>query len=278
MNMNKTILALLVLSLSGCTTPAAVSQFCASASATLAASQPVFEDLKQSCLREVNSRVEFGSFTRPLEDDAACTAIGKQSEGAAAAAKILADYFRAINSLASFGTAKAGSDAESLLTKTSGAVGASSAAQTALGSIAKFLVTAATSGYQQRALAKDLPQVSRNISDVTAALVTIVQNDYSGQLLKSEEQKLTIRYKDFARGKSPDVVLMLDARWQVEEQAIAQRRASARSLVTGLQALSKGFAELAANSRSLKGAEVPGLLAPYVSQLETLIPQIQKAF
>jgi hypothetical protein len=266
------------LALAGCTTPDAVAKFCASAITTLTSAQPVFADMKQSCLREVNSRTDFGTFTPPLEDDANCTAIGKQADGAEAAATVLADYFGAINALASFGTAKAGTDAQSLVTKTSAAVGAGSAAQTALGSIAQFLTTAATSGYQSRALEKDLPQVSKNIAAVTAALITVVQDDYVGRQLKSEEQKLTIRYKDFARNKSPEALLMLDTRWQAEEQAIAAKRQSARCLVTALEALSKCFVDLAAKSRSLKGKEVPGLLAPYIAQIQALIPQVQKAF
>jgi hypothetical protein len=71
---------------------------------------------------------------------------------------------------------------------------------------------------------------------------------------------------------------MLDTRWQSDEQAIESKRAAARSLVTSLNALSKGFADLAAKSRTLKGKEVPGLLAPYTTQMQTLIPQVQKAF
>jgi hypothetical protein len=269
---------MLALLLAGCTTPDAVSKFCASAATTLTAAQPVFGDLKQSCLREVNSRVDFGSFSPLVQDDASCDTVGKQADGAAAAAKVLAGYFGALNSLASFGTAKAGTDAQSLVSKTGAAVGENSKAQTALGSIAKLLVTAATSGYQEKQLEKDLPQASADISAVTDALITIIQDDYIGRLLKSEEEKQSFRYKFFAKGKSPEVVMMLDGRWQAEEQALEARRASARGAVTALGALSKGFSELAANSHRLKGKEMPGILAPYVTQLQTLLPQIQKAF
>jgi len=269
---------LAALSLTGCDTPDAVSKFCTSAMATLTAAQPVFADMKQSCLREVNSRTEFGTFKPPLEDDPNCAEVGQQADGSEAAAKVLSGYFGAINSIASFGTAKAGTDAQSLLTKTAAAVGENSASQKALGSIAQFLVSASTAGYQARQLEKDLPKVGANIANVTAGLVKIVQDDYIGRLLKSEEQKLAFRYEGYAHGKSPEIVLMLDTRWQSDEQAIESKRAAARSLVTSLNALSKGFADLAAKSRTLKGKEVPGLLAPYTTQMQTLIPQVQKAF
>lgn len=272
------LIAVVVFSLISCTTPSAVSQFCGSAATTLASAGPVFNDMQQSCLREVNFRSGFETFKPPLQSDPNCAAIGTQAAGAAAAAKVLSDYFSAINSLASFGTAKAGTDAQNLVTKTGAAVGASSAAQTALGSIAQFLVSAATSGYELRQLEKDLTKVSANVSAVVSALVTIVQADYVGRQLAKEEQDLTDHYVEFAKGKSPEVALMLDSRWNADEQALAAKRASAQSLIIALQALSKGFADLAANAHQLNAKEVPGLLGPYVTQLQALIPQIQKAF
>lgn len=272
------LVAVLALSLMSCTTPDAVSKFCGSAVATLTSANPIFDDMKLSCLREVNSREEFGTFKPPLGSDPNCTAIGDKAVGARAAAKLLSDYFSAINSLASFGTAKAGTDAQNLVAKTGAAVGASQEAQTALGSIAQFLVSAATSGYQQKQLEKDLTVVSGNISAVVKALITIVQDDYIGRELATEEQKLATRYREFAKDKSPEVKLLLDDRWHADEQALEAKRASAQSLITALQALSKGFADLAANAHQLKAKEVPGLLAPYVTQLQALIPQIQKAF
>jgi hypothetical protein len=272
------LVAVLVLPLVNCTTPDAVSKFCGSASTTLTSASLVFDDMKLSCLREINSRDEFGTFKPPVQSDPNCNAIGDQAAGAAAAAKVLSNYFSAINSLASFGTAKAGTDAQSLLSKTGAAVGASSPAQTALGSIAQFLVSAATSGYQRKQLEKDLPKVSANVSAVVSALITIVHDDYIDRQLGSEEQKLAVRYREFAKDKSPEIKLLLDDRWYADEQALAAKRASAQSLITALQSLSKGFADLAANAHQLRAKEVSGLLGPYATQLQALIPQIQKGF
>ena len=277
-------IAVLTLALVSCVTPEAVSKFCGSATATLTSSNAVFNDMKLSCLREVNSREELATFKPAIENDANCAAIGTQAAGAAAAAEMLSDYFGAINSLASFGSAKAGTDAQNLLTKTGAAVGASSAAQTALGSIAQFLVSAATSGYQQKSLEKDLTKVSGNINAVVNALITIVRDDYIGRQLASEEQKLSIRYRDFVKDNStkgplsPEAKLMLDDRWRADEAALEAKRASAKCLISALKAMAKGFQELAENAHQLKGKEVPGLLGPYTTQLQVLVPAIQKAF
>jgi hypothetical protein len=60
---------------------------------------------------------------------------------------------------------------------------------------------------------------------------------------------------------------------RVKRQRWIERNAPARHLIT----LSKGFADLAANARTVKAKELPNLLAPYAAQMQTLIPQIQKA-
>lgn len=228
--------------------------------------------MKASCLREVNSRVEFGTFQPPIESDPNCTESGDQAAGAAAAAKLLADYFDAINSPATFNSAKTSTDAQTGATKAGAAFHEDTAAQKAMGSIAQFLVSAATSGYKLGSLERDLSQASSNVSAVVNALVTIVQIDYIGRELKSEEEKLSIRYREFAKAKSPEVQLMLDDRWHADEQALNAKRASAQCLVIALQALSKGFAELAANTHKLNDKEVPALLTPYVTQIQALIP------
>jgi hypothetical protein len=276
-------IVLLNLTLACCVTPETVSKFCGSAAATLTSATPVFNDMKLSCLRAVNARDGLITFKPPTETNTSCTEIGDKAAGAVAAAKMLSHYFSAINALASFGRAKAGTDAEALLSKTGAAVGAGSTAQTALGSIAKFLVTAATGAYQQKQLDKDLTSVSTNIVTVANALKTIVQSDYLGQLDR-EAKDVSTRYLDFVKDNSrpnplsPEVRLMLADRWRAEEAAIEAKRGSAQCLISALDALSDGFRDLAANSHSLKAKQLPGLLEPYAAQLQTLVPQIQKAF
>lgn len=285
------IAVMLFCCLQSCSTPDAVSKFCGSAVATLTSAKPIFEDMKQSCLREVNSREDFGAFRPQLKEDPYCTAIGDQAEGAEAAAKLLADYFNAINAIASFGAAKtstseaaktsttpAATDTQSLAKKAGAAVSTSSPAQQAVVSIAQFLSSAVTAGYRGKSLDRDLAEVNANISAVVAALTDIVQEDYLDRQLKNEEDKLSIRYRDYAKGKSPEVQVMLDARWQADEQALEAKRASAQSLITALQAISKGMANLAANTHKLNTKDVSDLLAPYATQIESLLPQIQKAF
>jgi hypothetical protein len=269
----------LIFALSGCTTSDSVSEFCASATATLDAAGPVFADMKQSCLREVASRAEFGAFTPPAQDDANCIAIGDKAAGAQAALTILSDFYVALNDLASFGSTKAGADAQGSASQAEAAVGSGSSTASALGSLAKMIASASSGRYQQKQIEKDLASASGNITQVDDALIKILQEDYIGRQLGSEEEKLGVRYKEFAKlHPSPEVTLTLDHRWHSDERTLQARRASAKSLIAALNTLSKGTADLAANAPHLNAKESAALLEPYVVQLKSLLPLIQRGF
>jgi hypothetical protein len=136
----------LFFSTAGCDTPDAVSKFCSSAVTTLSSTATVFADLEGSCLREVNTTHDIGTFTRPVTSDPNCTAVKTQATAAESAAKLLSEYFSTINSLATVGTAKTSADAGTLVSNTAGAFQARSAEKTALDSIAQDL----TSGVMER--------------------------------------------------------------------------------------------------------------------------------
>jgi hypothetical protein len=114
---------------------------------------------------------------------------------------------------------------------------------------------------------------------VTNALVTIVNEQYLNRLLIDEEKKTRNRYVEFKKAaRSSEVTLSLEDKWQADLKTFESRRASARSLVAAMGAMSEGVSALAQKSHSLTAKEVPGLIAPYTAQLQVLIPQIQKAF
>jgi hypothetical protein len=267
------------LSLTGCDTPSAVSTFCGTATTTLSSASTVLADIRGSCLREVNTNRVIGSFTLPVTSDPNCALVGTQGDAAIAAAKLLAEYFSTINSLATIGTAKTSADANTLAANTAGVFAVGSAETTAVGSIAQDLTSGIMNVYQTRKLAQDLPKASSDVTAITNALITIIQTNYINQELANEEKKIANPYKTFLLAhNSPEVTLTLEGNWQADEQNLQARRVAANSAVTALQTLSKGFADLANNARTLKAKELSGLLEPYVTQMQTLVPQIQKAF
>lgn len=277
---NRRLLVVLgcLLALVGCNTPDAVSKFCASAQSSLASGNAIFDDMKQSCLREVNSRSDFGTFKAFDQSDSACASIGNQADGLKAATQVVSDYFLAINGIASFGIAKLGDDVNGLVTKAS--IGVPASQQAALGSVGKFLTTLIASGYQQKKLATDIPAVSKDVEVVVGNLAGVVQSKYIDDLLNDEEKKLAVRYGEFLKTHpgSAEVILSLNDRWQSDEAGIAAKRSSAMSYISAMKALAKGDADLAAHANHITAKELPALLSPYSAQLQALIPAIQKAF
>jgi hypothetical protein len=270
------------LALIACDTPDAVAKFCSSAVATFAAGNAIFDDMGASCLREVNLRKKLASFEAPVTTDDSCAQVAKEAAGAKAANNVLAEYFAALNALASFDTAKVGTDAKGLVDQASGAAKLSDSAKGALGQLGQFLASTMTGAYQRRQLERDLPAVSTNVAHVTDGLSTVVRRDY-GLLLRGEAQKLSDQYREFSQDQarrmplSVDTQLSLYARWKTDRDAIDARQTAADTFVMGLQSISNGLANLAANANRLTAKELPALLEPYVTELQTLIPAIQKA-
>jgi hypothetical protein len=264
----------------GCNAPDTVSKFCASAVTTISSTTNVLADQGPSCLREVNDNTSvLGSFNPRVTSDPNCALVATQASASISAAKLLSEYFSTLNSLATVGVSTPSSDAGTLAASAAGIPGATANQKTAISSMAQELTTGIMSVYQYRQLADDLPKAKTNVDDIVAALISVIQANYLDQLLNDEEKKLANPYKTFlSQHDSPEARLSLDQRWQADEQTLQARRASAQSAITALQTLQKGFDQLADNANKVKAQEVSSLLAPYVSQLQALIPQIQKAF
>ena len=269
--------------LASCNAPDTVAKFCSSAVATLKTGDALFDDMKASCIREAQTFESFGTFPVSDPNPAACDSVGKQGEGVKAASKLVSNYFTALNDLASFGTSKAGDDAQDLLTKASAAARLSAAPQKALSSVAGFLTRTATSGYQRKMLADDIVKVHQDIKIVLDGLAEAVGVVYLQQL-QDEELKTAARYKEFKlvaeqqHQWTADVTLVLDSRWQVDRATFAAKQKAALNYKTALETLAAGNEDLAAHARGIKADELVGLLSPYVAQLESLVPAIQKAY
>jgi hypothetical protein len=263
-----------------CDTPDTTSKFCSSAVTALSSTTSVLSDLGPSCLREVNNNTyELGSFDPPVPSDQHCAEIATQASASTAAAKLLSEYFSTLNSLATVGTSSAPKDAETLATNAAGIAGATSDQKTAFSSLAQYLTSGIIGAYQYRELAEDITKGKKDVDQIVAVLISVIQNQYIDKLLDDEEKKIANPYRTFLRQHdSPEARLSLDQRWQADERILQARRSSAQSAIAALQTLQKGFDQLADNANKVKAKDVPGLLAPYVSELQTLIPQIQKAF
>jgi hypothetical protein len=269
-------LAALLLSTSSCETPGGVAQFCSSAVTTLKTGDALFEDMKASCERIVAAGDKIGAFPTAERKAAACDDIGKHAADLKKESQKLADYFAALNELASFNSSKAQSSASEAAEETK----LPAAERKALGSIGSFLTQAATSGYQQKALAEQIVKMREDVDALLNGLGKAAGVVYAQQLTQ-EQAAVADRYRNFLLEHpnwSPDTLLTLDSRWQGDRAALAAKLKSAATYPAALETIAKGNNDLAAHAQALRAKELPGLLSPYATQLNSMISRIQKAF
>jgi hypothetical protein len=273
------VIALLFAPLPSCNAPDSVARFCSSAVVTLKTGDAVFDDMKASCIRDAQTFEPFGAFAATDPNPAACDNIGKQADGLKAASKLVLNYFTALNDVVNFGTSKAGDDSKAQAAKASSLAKLSAARQTALESVAGFLVRTAATGYEQKRMWEEIIKVHDDVRAVLDGLGEAVGVAYTQQL-QDEEQKTAARYKEFLlqHQGAADVILTLDSRWQSDRASFAAKQKAAQSYKAALDTLAKGNDDLAAHARGFKAKELSGLLSPYAAQLESLAPVIQKAF
>ena len=270
------VLLVLAIGESACDTPASVAKFCASAVAALQPGPLLLDDIKASCIRELETQQDFGKF--PIADPSApeCDAQGKQVAGLKAASRLLTEYFTALDNLASFDTAKPAEDVNALAGKVTAAAKMSESMQKSAGAIAGFLTRVASSGYRQRHLTNDLVGVRGDVQVVMEGLSEAAGTLYLREL-NAEAQKTSARYREYAL-MHPEAALSLDARWQADRAAFDAKRKAVQCYQEALAAAIKGNAELAAHTHDLKAKDLSALLTSYSSQLDNLAPVIRRAF
>lgn len=270
-----------VILFTGCNTPVSVADFCSSANSSLTSGSVIWQDLQGSCLRDEAAAMPFTEFkpNKPQDPSAACNVYPPQVEGLQAATKVLADYFVAMNSLASFGTAQlgtsAGALAQTVATKASLQPNEVNAVQ-ALATVVTHLVA---TGYQTKHLDADLKEADPQVKAITAALERVVNLNYL-PLLNHEQADMSFRYQKFLADNPcpgrPDhnchleTLIVLQDRWQGDLKSLAAKRQAAAAFVSALDTIAEGHAALAANADRLKAQQLPGLLAPYSDELKTL--------
>ncbi len=259
-----------------CETPAEVSKFCASAIAALQPGAALFDDIAASCVRELQTQEDFGIFSVTDPTAKECDQQRKRAAGLKAASQILTRYFTALNDLASFDTAKMGDGADALIAKVGADSSLSAGMQASTKAIGGFLLRVATSGHRQEHLTRDLSSVSDDVQVVISGLSEAIGVVYL-QELKLEEQKTAARYREFAL-RRPEVVLVLEGRWQTDRAAFDAKRKAVQCYKDALEAAAKGNRELVSHVHDLKAKDLSAALSGYTSQLNNLAPVIQKAF
>jgi hypothetical protein len=287
-------------SLIACASADAVAKFAGDAAKSLDQGTVVFDDFPASVVRrDCDANVESRDFDfKPADqacvidnvEQANLTSAKKDRDDILAVQKVLIDYFNALQQLAAFGKAtdssgKSKNDASSGSTsasnlKASGKLTSSDEVK-AVTDLGTFMVKVFSVGYRNRQLSRDLKDADDAVGKVTDALAHIVKDDYEydskrptqASLLNLEAYRMTEQYKDAK--ESP---MLLRVSWTDRSGKLLARNSSASSYVEALEKIKSGHNKLATQPTQLKAQSVAADLQPYISSLESLIPQILKVF
>jgi len=295
-----TAAAALVACLISCVSPDVVAKFAGDASKSLSQGTAIFDDLPASVVRrDCDANVEKRDFDFKSPDEACLidpleqanlSSAKKDRDDIIAVQKVLIDYFDAIQQLATFGKAtdssgKSKDDASagsaSANSLKSGGKLTSNDEVKAVTSLGQIMVKAFSAGYRNRELSRDLKSADDAVAAITGALTHIVTEDYMfdperpalPSLLNLEAHALKEQYKG-ADG-SPT---LLRISWTDRSSKLLARNSSASSYVEALGKIRSGHKQLESQKSQLNAQSLAADLQPYISSLESLIPQIQKVF
>jgi len=283
-----------------CASADAVATFAGDAAKSLNQGSAVFNDFPASVVRrDCAANVESRGFDIKPADEACVmtsleqanlTSAKKDRDDILAVQRVLIDYFNALQQLAAFGKAtdssgKSKSDASSGSSsannlKTSGKLTSSDEVKAITG-LGALVVKAFSAGYRDRQLSRDLKDADDAIGKITDALTHIVKDDYEydparpelASLLNQEAHRMSEQYKD-ADG-SP---MLLRVSWTDRSTKLLARSGSAESYVEALNKIKGGHHKMATQPTQFKARSLAAGLQPDISGLESLIPQISKAF
>jgi hypothetical protein len=271
--------AVLLLGLASCATPDAVRQFVATARDATSQFSPFVQDIADSCVRrklaerpvtEIEDAVGPSTGACKEDFDLATDLLGSMN--------VLANYFNALNSLASNETVSYDTEIDSFADKLQAAAKFPAPATDAVKGLAKFLADAIASGYQRKKLADALKAADPHVAALTNTLGRIIGVEYVRDL-DNEEDSLKNRYKDAMRSDQHNdaVALLLQLQWKRDFEKLQKRKTSAVDYQKALEKIRDGHKQLASHSSQWSAAELAKELGPYTASIRKLVSSFQTA-
>ncbi len=276
------------LSLSSCTSPAAVAGFADIAQKDLAQGPMIFHDIHDSCVRRhldaqpitplfLAGIGKTGAGASPPAENPVCTPFTAQAEALTKASGVLTAYFRAMQQLAAFNTSSVSGPGAQAAQNAAYAAQLSFVQADSAGKLAGIILQAFTARYQRSHLTKYLRDADPSISSVTQGFEDISSKDYEG-LLHEEQQTLTAEYQKVGDARNSATVLLLNQAYADALAELNRRKAVADAYAEALEQIREGHKKLAENADHLTGEKMSVAIQPYTTKLQALLPVLEKGF
>jgi hypothetical protein len=265
----------------GCTPPDAVRKFTATASESARALPPVFKDLPESCTRRQMAERPADEIADVSEEArTACKPLQDVEPKLTAAVKVLSNYLKALNQLASGSIVSFDKEIDGFASNLEGTGAFSDAQAKAAGGLAKFLANAAAGGFQRKKLAEALQNTDKDVKTLCDGLGAIISQDYE-RVLQNEEGALRSRYRDAIAGDTAHnsaSALIIQEYWRRDLAGLDHKRTAAKNAVEMLNKIRDGHHSLAASSGQWNAKELVQAIEPYTDSMQRLFAEYGKVF
>lgn len=273
------LVSLLLVGQVACSLPDDVRQFTGQSLEAALLVRPVMHDLPASCVRAKRADEEPGTFA--VTADSAVDACADQTRlepQLQAALQVLTNYLQALQQLASDDVVNFDPSVENAFTKVQAVGHWQGTSADAAQALAKFLAKAAAGNYRRRQLQADLIAADKDVATLTEALAAVVRTDYT-LLLDRERDSTRDRYRLAARGdssKNPAIAILLQDRWQQQQDEIAARRQKSLQAAAALDEIRSGHQALAAHASEWSEAGLRRSLQNHTLTLRRIIAELRK--
>lgn len=265
-----------------CTRPVAVSRYALSAREVTARLPAATAALAESCRRAQSYRLRRTGAPWYEEDSARTACAGRDSalREVRLANRALADYFGALSALAGSRTAEVGARVEALGDAASTAGPFDESQVRAIGALAKFAASRATSGYQRLQLRNAIASENVNVQAVTAALHQVIDRDFASYLT-GDDAAATRFYRSVlteGAGHEPLAAILVRNDYDARHEASGAQGDALRSLAQAIDAIGRGHQQLFDARNHLGARELLNGIVAMARELDRAVARIDKAF
>lgn len=265
-------LSLVIFALSGCVSMQSVTDYATAVNATADSVKPVASDFFDSCLRS-NSY-------KPYIKKTDCSSEKDASIAILMVAGVLKAYGEALSALASDQLVSYEEDIDALTSEVNKLENFDTDQVEALSSLAKFITSAVTSGYQQRHVTNFIKETNDPVMNVSEGLADVLESNYA-KAIKLELFAWETGYRNVEKSSRLAQPLKWEEysakQWQIR-QHLEHKLTTVKQLSKSIRSIGETHKKLKADAEELDSKELVAAVRGYISTAKPVIQQINNAF
>ena len=279
---NTLTLLIVLVGTAACARPVAVSRYALSAREVTARLPRATSALAESCRRAQSYRLRRTGPPWYEEDSTRAACAGRDSalREVLRANRALANYFGALSALAGSKTAEVGARVDQLGDAASSAGPFDGSQVRAIGALAKFAASRATSGYQRSKLREAIASENVNVQTITVAIHQVIDRDFASYVAGDDAAATRFYRSVLTEGAGHEPLAAIIARndYDARHEASGAQADALRSLARAIDAIGRGHQQLFDARNHLGAKELLNGIVGMARELDGAMARIDKAF